>query len=163
RRAVRGDAGARCAGRGRRDAGGRPLAGRRPRAARGGPPGRDRPAGRPGGRCAAPAAVRRAAVVAAGRVRRPPGHRGGRAGARRDRLLGGRGVPGGPRVAAVLLTGWLAAAAEGGLRASPAALPALLDLGRRHAALRPAVALVAGRRGTWLAQRRPEWRYLLGE
>jgi hypothetical protein len=86
-----------------------------------------------------------------------------RAGERLDRLLVGRGVPGGPEVAAALLTDWLAAAANGGFRATPRALPALLDLGRRHTALRPAVALVAGRRGSWLAARRPQWRYLLGE
>jgi uncharacterized protein DUF5691/SWIM zinc finger len=85
------------------------------------------------------------------------------AAARLDRLVAGRGVPGGAEIAAVLLTGWLQAAAGAGYRVPTRALPTLLDLGRRHTALRPAVALVAGRRGSWLAARRAEWRYLLGE
>ncbi|MCO1657693.1 SWIM zinc finger family protein [Pseudonocardia sp. S2-4] len=82
------------------------------------------------------------------------------AAARLDRLLRGTGVPGGPGTATDLLDGWLRAAAERGFRVPADALPALLDRGHRHTALRPAVALLAGRRGAWLAERRPEWAYL---
>jgi hypothetical protein len=42
-------------------------------------------------------------------------------------------------------------------------LPALLDLGRRHRRLRPALLAVGGERGRWLAAQRADWRYLLGE
>jgi hypothetical protein len=43
------------------------------------------------------------------------------------------------------------------------ALPALLDAGRRNSIIRPALAQVAGRRGTWLATMRADWRWLRDE
>ncbi|GLI02877.1 SWIM zinc finger family protein [Phytohabitans aurantiacus] len=72
-------------------------------------------------------------------------------------------VPGGTEMALGLLGDWLARAAERGYRVPAELLPALLDAGRRRAALRPALAAVAGRRGAWLAERRSDWRYLLAE
>jgi uncharacterized protein DUF5691 len=42
-------------------------------------------------------------------------------------------------------------------------LPPLLDLGRRHRRLRPALLAAGGQRARWVAAQRPEWRYLLGE
>jgi hypothetical protein len=42
-------------------------------------------------------------------------------------------------------------------------LPALLDLGRRHRRIRPALLAVGGERARWLAAQRSDWRYLLGE
>ncbi|GAB7041088.1 MULTISPECIES: DUF5691 domain-containing protein [Catenuloplanes] len=86
-----------------------------------------------------------------------------RAGQRLVQLLTGAGVPGGGDVAQRLLAEWLRIAAEQGLRAPAFTLPALLEAGRRSTALRPALALVAGRRGGWLAERRADWRYLLAE
>ncbi|MFI5839364.1 DUF5691 domain-containing protein [Catenuloplanes sp. NPDC051500] len=85
------------------------------------------------------------------------------AGRRLAQLLYGAGVPGGGDVAQRLLAEWLRIAAAHGLRAPASTLPALLDAGRRSTALRPALALVAGRRGAWLAARHPDWRYLLAE
>lgn len=73
------------------------------------------------------------------------------------------GVPGGTEVALGLLGDWLARAAERGYRVPAELLPALLDAGRRRAALRSTLAAVAGRRGAWLADRRPDWKYLLAE
>ncbi|GAA4679200.1 hypothetical protein GCM10023263_13020 [Phytohabitans rumicis] len=78
-------------------------------------------------------------------------------------LLTDGGVPGGSEVALGLLGDWLTRAAERGYRVPAELLPSLLDAGRRRAALRPALAAVAGRRGAWLAARRPDWRYLLTE
>ncbi|MCW6004217.1 hypothetical protein K1W54_06425 [Micromonospora sp. CPCC 205371] len=72
-------------------------------------------------------------------------------------------VPGGTEMALGLLGDWLARAAERGYRVPAELLPALLDAGRRRAGLRSALAAVAGRRGAWLADRRPDWRYLLAE
>jgi hypothetical protein len=97
----------------------------------------------------------------AGRRRRP--RRGGRretrralpaAAAARPRLLAGRGVPGGRGVAAVLLTSWLAARRGRGVRAPAAALPALLDLGRRHVGAAPGRRAGGRAPAAWLAQRR---------
>jgi hypothetical protein len=45
----------------------------------------------------------------------------------------------------------------------PAILPELLEAGRRNIAVRAEVARVAGRRGAWLAEQRPDWRWLLTE
>ncbi|MEU8612781.1 DUF5691 domain-containing protein, partial [Actinoplanes sp. NPDC048791] len=45
----------------------------------------------------------------------------------------------------------------------PETLPALLDAGRRNAAIRPALGQVAGNRGAWLAGMRPDWRWLRDE
>ncbi|MDQ7906819.1 SWIM zinc finger family protein [Phytohabitans sp. ZYX-F-186] len=78
-------------------------------------------------------------------------------------LLSDGGVPGGTEVALGLLGDWLAHAADLGYRVPPELLPALLDTGRRRTALRPALASVAGRRASWLATRRADWRYLLTE
>ncbi|GAA4144453.1 hypothetical protein GCM10022251_03910 [Phytohabitans flavus] len=79
------------------------------------------------------------------------------------RLLSDGGVPGGTEVALGLLDDWLAHAADLGYRVPPELLPALLDAGRRRIAMRPALASTGGRRASWLASRRAEWRYLLNE
>jgi hypothetical protein len=80
------------------------------------------------------------------------------AGARLIRILG-EGVP----LAQEFLAQWLAAAAERGGHVPPAALPGLLDAGRRNSIIRPDLARVAGRRGAWLAGRRADWRWLREE
>lgn len=51
---------------------------------------------------------------------------------------------------------------DAGLRLPPPLLPAALDLGRRQAALRPALSPVLGERGRWLAAHNEHWRYALG-
>ena len=86
----------------------------------------------------------------------------GAAGARLIRILG-EGVPGGAQLAQELLAQWLSVAAERGGHVPPVALPALLDAGRRNSLIRPALALVAGRRGAWLAGMRDDWRWLRDE
>jgi hypothetical protein len=80
------------------------------------------------------------------------------AGARLLRILSD-----GSQVSQELLQQWLALAAGHGGHAPPEALPALFDAGRRNAAIRPALGRVAGRRGTWLAAMRADWRWLLDE
>lgn len=85
------------------------------------------------------------------------------AGARLIRLLTDGGAPGGAQQAQELLAQWLTAAAAHGGRVPPQTLPALLDAGRRNAAIRPALGRVAGQRGTWLAAMRPEWQWLRDE
>ncbi|HEV7963797.1 MAG TPA: SWIM zinc finger family protein [Actinoplanes sp.] len=85
------------------------------------------------------------------------------AGARLLRLLSDGGAPGGAQAAQELLNQWLGAAARHGGFVPPEALPALLDAGRRNGAIRPALGKVAGRRGTWLAGLRADWRWLLDE
>ncbi len=52
---------------------------------------------------------------------------------------------------------WLRALAARGLRAPRAALPSLLDLGRRACDLQPDIRPVLGERGEWLARRQPGW------
>jgi hypothetical protein len=47
-------------------------------------------------------------------------------------------------------------------RLPPTLLPALLDAGRRQAALRDAIRAVCGARGRWLAQFNTDWRYAVG-
>jgi len=84
------------------------------------------------------------------------------AGARLIRILGD-GVPGGAQLAHELLAQWLEAAAAKGGHVPPVVLPALLDAGRRNSLIRPALAQVAGRRGTWLAGMRGDWRWLRDE
>lgn len=59
-----------------------------------------------------------------------------------------------------LLDEWLATAAARGYVVPPALLPDLLDRGSRLAAVRPALRVVAGERGLWLARQRPEWAWL---
>lgn len=58
-----------------------------------------------------------------------------------------------------LVDEWL----QAGRLAAGELLPALLDLGRRHRRLRPALLTAGGERGRWLAAQRADWRYLLGE
>lgn len=58
-----------------------------------------------------------------------------------------------------LVDEWL----EHGRLAAGDLLPALLDLGRRHRRLRPALLAAGGERARWLAAQRADWRYLLGE
>ncbi len=84
------------------------------------------------------------------------------AGARLALLLGG-GAPGGGHQEQELLGQWLRAAAERGGVVPPAILPDLLEAGRRTTSIRAQVALVAGRRGAWLAGQRDDWRWLLAE
>jgi hypothetical protein len=85
------------------------------------------------------------------------------AGARLLRLLTEGGAPGGAQQAQELLAQWLTAAAAYGGRVPPESLPALLDAGRRNSAVRPAVARIAGQRGSWLAGLRTDWRWLRDE
>ncbi len=66
---------------------------------------------------------------------------------------------------ALMLTGqyaealpeWLDRLARAGQRVASEHLPALLELARARAELRPAVAAVLGRRGEWLAAQNPDW------
>jgi hypothetical protein len=58
-----------------------------------------------------------------------------------------------------VLTEWLAAAARSGRRVPPELVPALLDAGRRHRALRPLIAEAAGPLAGWLAGQRADWSY----
>jgi len=85
------------------------------------------------------------------------------AGARLLRILSDGGTPGGAHATQELLSQWLGAAARHGGFVPPEALPALLDMGRRDGAIRPALGRVAGRRGAWLAGLRADWRWLLDE
>ena len=85
------------------------------------------------------------------------------AGERLLRLLIDGGTPGGAQQAQELLAQWLTAAAAHGGHVPPRALPALLEAGRRNAAIRPALGRVAGRRGSWLAGMRIDWRWLRDE
>ncbi|MGW4940318.1 DUF5691 domain-containing protein [Actinoplanes sp. NPDC004185] len=83
--------------------------------------------------------------------------------ARLIRLLTDGAAPGGAQQVQELLAQWLTAAATHGGHVPPETLPALLDAGRRNAAIRPALGKVAGNRGTWLAAMRPDWRWLRDE
>ena len=56
----------------------------------------------------------------------------------------------------------LAVLACNGQRLPDAWLPAALDLGRRHTALRAPVAAVLGARGAWLAAQRDDWQWAVG-
>ncbi len=58
-----------------------------------------------------------------------------------------------------LVMEWLQAAQRAGRHAAPEVLPDLLDYGAKHAALRPAIAAAAGRRGVWLAKQNPDWHF----
>jgi hypothetical protein len=58
-----------------------------------------------------------------------------------------------------LLAEWLAAAAAAHRRLPPELLPALLEAGRRHRALRPLIGPVAGPLAGWLATQRADWSY----
>lgn len=54
---------------------------------------------------------------------------------------------------------WLARAAAAGCAPPAELLPALLELGRRHASVRDTVAETIGARGRWLAAQNPEWAF----
>jgi hypothetical protein len=58
-----------------------------------------------------------------------------------------------------LLTEWLGAAAAAGRRLPAELVPALIDVARRHAQLRPSLGQVAGPLAGWLAAQRPEWSF----
>jgi hypothetical protein len=58
-----------------------------------------------------------------------------------------------------LLSEWLGAAATAGRRLPPELLPALLEAGRRHRALRPLLGPVAGPLAGWLGAQRSDWSY----
>ncbi|WP_433081804.1 DUF5691 domain-containing protein [Dactylosporangium sp. CA-052675] len=57
-----------------------------------------------------------------------------------------------------LLAEWLGAVHD--RRVPGELLPALLEVARRHRALRPLVAAAGGSRAAWLARQRPEWAFL---
>ncbi|WP_344446947.1 DUF5691 domain-containing protein, partial [Kitasatospora nipponensis] len=62
---------------------------------------------------------------------------------------------------AELLPQWLAEARARGHRPPPAAVPALLDAARARSELRPDAVALGGPLGRWLAERNPQWRYVL--
>jgi hypothetical protein len=81
--------------------------------------------------------------------------------------------PGGPQAARSLLLmlegqhdqalpEWLAALAATGKRVPEEHLPALLEVGRKQSALRPAILPVLGKRGHWLATHNDAWDYAVG-
>ncbi|TWF99552.1 DUF5691 domain-containing protein [Kitasatospora viridis] len=78
---------------------------------------------------------------------------------RLDLLLAG--PVGGPASPAELLPQWLTEARQRGYRPPAALVPALLAAGRARTELRGDVAALAGPLGHWLAERNPDWRYLL--
>ncbi|RJL34620.1 hypothetical protein D5H75_06500 [Bailinhaonella thermotolerans] len=115
---------------------------------------------------AAVLAVRRRAGRLARRVRAPgeaaPAERGrpaGAAAARRLRAL----LDGAPLGGRRILEEWVRAAASRELVVPGWALPEMLDLGAADRSLRRHVAVVAGRRGRWLAGLNPAWAWLLDE
>ena len=60
-----------------------------------------------------------------------------------------------------LLPQWLAAAARHGYRCPPALVPPLLDAARARSELRADAVALAGPLGRWLADRNPDWRFVL--
>jgi hypothetical protein len=60
-----------------------------------------------------------------------------------------------------LLPQWLAAANRHGYRCPAALVPALLDAARVRSELRADAVALAGPLGYWLAERNPDWRYVL--
>ncbi|BCL17877.1 SWIM zinc finger family protein [Micromonospora sagamiensis] len=76
-------------------------------------------------------------------------------------LLTDGGAPGGSQIQQELLDEWLRLADRHGGLVPADTLPALLDVGRRHRALRPRLNRLGGRRGRWLAGLCSEWGYLL--
>ncbi len=58
-----------------------------------------------------------------------------------------------------LVAEWMERARAARVVPPPELLPAVLDFGRRHPAVRDAVAEGIGTRGCWLAARNPEWSY----
>lgn len=61
-----------------------------------------------------------------------------------------------------LLPEWLEALGAAGRRVPEEWLPALLDVGAKQTALRPALLPVLGRRGHWLARHNSDWSYAIG-
>ncbi|MBM4259657.1 MAG: hypothetical protein FJ147_27640 [Deltaproteobacteria bacterium] len=59
-----------------------------------------------------------------------------------------------------VLPEWLTAISTIQRRAPEEYLPALLEAGRTHSALRSAILPVLGQRGIWLAQQNPAWNYV---
>ncbi|MGF1431219.1 DUF5691 domain-containing protein [Kitasatospora sp. LaBMicrA B282] len=77
-------------------------------------------------------------------------------------LLAGRtGAGPGQANLTELLPQWLATARERGYRPPAAQVPALLTAARNRSELRGDVAALVGPLGRWLAERNPDWRYLL--
>ncbi|MFI2607004.1 DUF5691 domain-containing protein [Kitasatospora sp. NPDC018619] len=78
-------------------------------------------------------------------------------------LLSGRpgGSGGTPANLAELLPQWLATARARGLRPPAALVPGLLDAARARSELRPDAVALAGPLGRWLAERNPDWRFVL--
>ena len=62
----------------------------------------------------------------------------------------------------MLLSEWLAVAAQARVRVPEERLPQLLALGTHRRDLRPALVKVIGARGGWLAAQEPEWAFALG-
>ncbi|MCB8924695.1 MAG: hypothetical protein H6652_03625 [Ardenticatenaceae bacterium] len=60
---------------------------------------------------------------------------------------------------ALLLPEMLEALAQTGHRAPEFLLPSLLDKGKKLSQARPAILLVLGQRGRWLAEQNPDWQY----
>ncbi|MBV2154370.1 DUF5691 domain-containing protein [Kitasatospora sp. SUK 42] len=78
-------------------------------------------------------------------------------------LTGRSGGSGGGTLAnlAELLPQWLATARARGLRPPAALVPGLLDAARARSELRPDTVALAGPLGRWLAERNPDWRFVL--
>ncbi|GGV10126.1 hypothetical protein GCM10010495_24140 [Kitasatospora herbaricolor] len=78
-------------------------------------------------------------------------------------LLDGRSGSAGGTLANLteLLPQWLATARARGLRPPAALLPALLDSARARSELRGDAVALAGPLGRWLAERNPDWRFVL--
>ncbi|MGW4898823.1 DUF5691 domain-containing protein, partial [Kitasatospora sp. NPDC004240] len=78
-------------------------------------------------------------------------------------LLGGRSGTGGGTLANLteLLPQWLATARTRGYRPPAALVPALLDGARARSELRADTVALTGPLGRWLAERNPDWRFVL--
>ncbi|MGW6914982.1 DUF5691 domain-containing protein [Kitasatospora sp. NPDC054939] len=78
-------------------------------------------------------------------------------------LLGGRSGAGAGTLANLpeLLPQWLAAARGHGYRPPAALVPGLLDGARARSELRADTVALAGPLGRWLAERNPDWRFVL--
>jgi hypothetical protein len=60
---------------------------------------------------------------------------------------------------AQVLSEWCAIAAKHQQRVPEQNLPELLNFGKQHRRLRPAILPILGQRGRWLAAQNPDWRY----
>jgi hypothetical protein len=65
------------------------------------------------------------------------------------------------RMPSELLSEWLRAVHEKGMRVPPEHLPALAEAARTRPGLRPPLAAVAGPAGSWLGEHNPEWSFLV--